>query len=92
MALTNAQYTIAEGTRARIASADNMPQQVIIHEGDNASSTKAFLGDSAVTNLTGLHIINGTSLQMTLRPGDELWCYSGQNAPVIHVIQIQNND
>jgi hypothetical protein len=92
MALTNAQYTVAEGTRVRIASADNMPQDVIIHEGDNASSTKAFLGDSSVTDTTGLHIINGTSLQMTLRPGDELWCYSGQNAPVIHVIQIQKND
>ena len=33
MALTNAQYTVAEGTRVRIASADNMPQDVIVHDG-----------------------------------------------------------
>ena len=45
MALTNAQYTVAEGTRVRIASADNMPQDVIVHEGDHASSTTCpFLG------------------------------------------------
>jgi len=92
MALTNAQYTVAQGTRVRIAAADNMPQDVIIHEGDHASSTTSFLGDSAVTATTGLHLHNGETLSMTLRPGDELWCYSSQNAPVIHVIQIQKND
>jgi len=92
MALTNAQYTVAEGTRVRIASADNMPQDVIIHEGDHAASTNTFLGDSAVTATTGLHIHNGETLSMILRPGDELYAFSSQGDPVIHVIQIQNND
>ena len=92
MALTNAQYTVPEDTRVKIASADNMPQQVIIHEGDHASSTTTFLGNSAVTGTTGLHIHNGETLQLTLRPGDELYAYSTQGDPVIHVIQIQNND
>jgi len=92
MALTNAQYTVAESTRVLIASADNMPQDVIIHEGDNASSTTCFLGDSAVTGTTGLHIHNGETLQFTLRPSDELYAYSSQGAPVLHVIQIQKND
>ena len=56
MPITNAQYTIAQDTRVKIASADNMPQQ------------------------------------LTLRPGDELYAYSTQGAPVVHVLQIQNND
>jgi len=92
MALTNAQYTVAEGTRVRIALADNMPQDVIVHEGDHASSTTCFLGDSAVTATTGLHIHNGETLSLTLRPGDELYAFSSQGAPVMHVIQIQKND
>ena len=92
MALTNAQYTVAESTRVLIASADNMPQDVIVHEGDHASSTTTFLGDSAVTGTTGLHIHNGETLQFTLRPGDELYAYSSQGALVLHVIQIQKND
>lgn len=92
MALTNAQYTVAESTRVLIASADNMPQDVIIHEADHSSSTTTFIGDSAVTGTTGLHIHNGETLQLTLRPGDELYAYSTQGAPVVHVIQIQKND
>lgn len=92
MALTNAQYTIAEDTRVKVASADNMPQQIIVHENDHSSSTTVYLGDSAVTDTTGLHIHAGETLQMTLRPGDELYAYSSQGAPVLHVIQIQNND
>jgi len=39
-----------------------------------------------------LHIHNGETLSMTLRPGDELYAFSSQGNPVIHVIQIQNND
>ena len=92
MSLLNAQYTIAEDTRVKIVSADNMPQEVMIHEGDHASSTTTFIGDSSVTATTGLHIHNGETLSMTLRPGDELWAFSSQGAPVVHVIQIQKND
>jgi len=92
MAITNAQYTVAEDTRVKIVTADNMPQTVIIHEGDHSSSTTAFLGDANVTASTGLHIHNGETLTMTLRPGDELYCFSAQGAPVMHVLQIQNND
>lgn len=92
MPITNAQYTIAQDTRVKIASADNMPQQVIVHEADHASSTTTFLGGSAVTGTTGLHIHSAETLQLTLRPGDELYAYSTQGAPVVHVLQIQNND
>lgn len=92
MALSNAQVTVAEGTRVQIVTADNMPQDVIIHEADHSSSTTTFLGDASVTDTTGLHIHNGETLSMTLRPGDELYAYSSQGAPVLHVIQIQKND
>lgn len=92
MPITSAQYTVAENTRVKIVTADNMPQTVIIHEGDHSSSTTSFLGDVNVSASTGLHIHNGETLTMTLRPNDELYCFSSQGAPVMHVLQIQNND
>ena len=92
MPVSNAQFTITEGTRSLIATADNMTQDVIIHEADHSQSSTTFLGDENVTNLTGLHIHNGETLQLTLRPGDELYAYAQSGNPSVHVIQIQKAD
>lgn len=92
MAISSAQYTVANGTRVLIAAADNMPQDITVHEGDHSESTTAYLGDSSVTNSSGVHIHAGDTLQFTLQPGDELYAYSSQGAPLIEVIQIQKND
>ena len=45
MPIINAHFTIAEGTRVLIASADNMPQDIWVHEADHSESTTVLLGD-----------------------------------------------
>lgn len=92
MPILNTQVTIAQDTRELIASADNMPQQVIVHDDDHGGSKEVFLGNETVTDTNGLHLANGDTLQMMLRPGDKLYAYAGTGSCVVHVLQIQNND
>lgn len=92
MPLSNARYTVPLNTRVKIATADNMPQQVIIHEADHDASVAVYLGDSTVDATNGFHLHNQETLQLTLRPGDELYAWSAQGSPTMQVIQIQNND
>ena len=92
MPILNAQYTVNEGTRVKIASADNMPQTVLVHDAENAESTEIFLGNSTVDETSGLHIHSGATMTFTLRPDDELYAYSNQGNPMLHVLQIQKND
>jgi len=92
MPILNAHFTIPEDTRVAIASADNMPQRVIIHEADHSESTEVYLGNETVTASTGLHLHAAQTIELVLRPGDKLYAYSSQGAPVVHVLQIQNHD
>lgn len=92
MPIINAQFTITESTRVKIASADNMPQDIWIHEADHSESTTVYLGNSTVDDTSGLHLHAGETILMTLRPNDELYAYSSQGAPTVHVLQIQKND
>ena len=92
MPILNNHFTIAESTRVAIASADNMPQRVIVHEADHSESTTVFLGNATVDNTNGLHLHPADTIELVIRPGDVLYAYSSQGAPVLHVLQIQNND
>jgi len=92
MPILNSQYTVAADTRVKIASADNMPQTVLVHDAENGESTEIFLGNATVDETSGLHIHSGDTMTFTLRPNDELYAYSNQGNPTLHVIQIQNND
>ena len=92
MPILNAQYAVAQDTRVLIASADNMPQSVTVHEGGHSESTAVYLGNSTVTQSNGLHMHSGATITLTLGPNDELYAYSDQGNPTLHVIQIQKND
>jgi len=92
MPIINNHFTIAESTRVLVASADNMPQDIWVHEADHSESTTVLLGNATVDNTNGLHLHAGETMSMTLRPGDVLYAYSSQGAPVVHVLQIQKND
>ena len=92
MPILSSHHTVPEGTRVAIASADNMPQQVTIHEADHSESSTLLLGNDTVDNTNGLHLHSADTLQFVLRPGDVLYAYSAQGTPTVHVLQIQNND
>lgn len=92
MPIINAQYTVAEDTRVLVAQADNMPQDVWVHEADHSESTTLYLGDETVTGSNGLHLHAADTIKMTLMPGDKLYAYSTQGAPTVHILQIQKND
>lgn len=92
MPILNAQYLIAEDTRVLIASADNMAQDIIVHEADHSQSKIVFLGNETVTGSNGLHLHDGETIHLTLRPNDKLYAYSTAGDPTLHVLQIQKND
>ena len=92
MPILNAHYTVPVDTRVLIASADNMPQDVIVHEADRSESTVLVIGNETVTGANGLHLHSAETIHLTLRPNDKLYAYSTQGAPTVHVLQIQKND
>ena len=75
-----------------IASGDNMPQDVWVHNAESSENTEAFIGNADVTPETGMHIHSGETFMFTLGPGDVLFGVSGQGTPVLTVMQIQKED
>lgn len=92
MTVLSSHVTVPLNTRVKIVASDNMPQDVFLHEADHSESVTLYIGDSAVTASTGMHLHASQTIQLTLRPNDELYAFSSQGNPTVHVLQIQKND
>ncbi len=83
------QVTLGTATPIAIATADDMPQHVYIHNAASNSSSDVFIGNQNVTTATGLEIPHDAQFEMILAPGDTLYAIASQGTPDIDVMQIK---
>ena len=91
MPLSSEHFTIGL-TRAQIASADNMPHKVVIHNNNNDSAHTLFLGDDTVTTSTGLHLDGKQTITLNVGPNDTLYAVSNHDGTVASVLDIRWED
>ena len=83
------QVTLGTATPTAIATADDMPQHVYIHNAASNSSSDVFIGGEGVTIMTGLEIPHDAQFEMILTPGDTLYAIASQGSPDIDIMQIK---
>lgn len=70
MTLSTQQITVGTAVTL-IAGPDEMAQRIIVH--NDESSQQIFIGDSAVSTTTGLHIDGKEEQTFVLNPGEALY-------------------
>lgn len=80
MAISNGQIAIGTVATA-IDGVWQNPSRIIIHNNDNA--TNIWLGNSSVTNLTGLLLLKEQSYQIDLEPLEQLYAVSNKAGHII---------
>lgn len=94
MTIVNRQVTLSDTVATQIVGADNMPHDVILHNASKSSNNYIWIagGSATASTATAMHIDDAQTLQMTLRPNDELWAISTPSGLVVHVTDIRRND
>lgn len=83
------QVTLNTTTAVQIATPDDSPQHVYIHNQASNNASDVFVGGSAVTITTGLEIPHDSQLAIVLGAGDALFAISSFDAPVVDVLQVK---
>ena len=94
MPINTYQYSLPQGTAVLVAPADNMPQEVCIHNHEHAASKEIFIGgDSSVTDSNGIHAVATQTSIIVIRPGDELWAYTTESGGAeLHIMTVSKRD
>ena len=93
MALVSRMVVCSDTTAQRIVGADNMPHRAILHNATKSSNEYIYIGgSSAVSTTNTLHMDPGDTLNLTLRPNDELWAIADPGGLELGVIDIRKND
>lgn len=80
----------AVGTAAiQIASPDDNPQLVIVHDHDHTSNDDVFLGGPDVTIANGLHLPKTETIEITIDAGDSLYAVADNGSVEVHVLQVK---
>jgi hypothetical protein len=80
----------AVGTAAiQIASPDDNPQLVIIHDHDHTSGDDVFIGGPDVTISNGLHLPKTETIQVMIDAGDSLYAVADGGSVEVHVLQVK---
>ena len=91
MTIIHRQVTVGTAV-VEIVGHDNMPHEVHIHNGNNDNAHILFVGGSAVTTSTGLHVDAKQTLTVNLGPEDRLYAVSNHTATVASVLDIRKQD
>jgi len=71
----------------QIASPDDNPQIIMIHNHDHTSSDELFIGPITVTAANGFHVPKTETLTVHLGAGDSLFAVSDDQPIIVHVLQ-----
>ena len=74
MATISTSFTITT-TAQVIVNLDNVTQYVVLH-----SKGSSYIGDSAVTTASGIHLENGDTWSFTLPEGCDLWAVAATSS------------
>ena len=84
--LVTQQYTL-NGTPQLVTTRHNQGADVIFHNSTKQSNNKIYIGGSAVTVLTGLHLDADQFIQLTLAPELQIWAISDPAGLVLEVME-----
>jgi hypothetical protein len=76
MAVTSKQFTLSNVTPTKIVDAHNMDQQVVLHNMSKSSNNFVHFGPSTLTTTNSIHIDPGETVNIVIKPGDELHAVS----------------
>ena len=85
MAVTSKQFTLSDVTPTKIVDAHNMDQQVVLHNMTKSSNQYVHFGPSTVTTTNSIHIDPGETVNLVIKPGDDLWAVSDPSGLVVGV-------
>jgi hypothetical protein len=85
-------YTLTLGTAIQIVPADNMAQEVTLHNMTKSSNEYIHIGGPDVTVNNSIHIDPGATISFTLRPSDSLWAVSDPGGLEVGVLRILKRD
>lgn len=92
MPVLNASYTLSDTVPTLVMDADNMVQEIHLHNATKSSNEYVFIGNENVTVANGLHLDPGESKVIHLNPKDKLYAVSNPSGLVLQVLAIQKND
>ena len=71
----------------QVASPDDNPQIIMLHNHDHSSSDDLFIGPIGVTAANGFHVPKTETLTLHLGAGDSLFAVSDDQPIIVHVLQ-----
>lgn len=92
MPIDSAVYTLTLGTAIQIVPADNMAQEVTIHNMTKSSNEYIHIGGPDVTVNNSIHIDPGQTISLTIRPSDSIWAVSDPGGLEVGVFRVLKRD
>ena len=92
MPILTATYTLSDTVRTLVMDADNMVQEVHLHNATKSSNHYIYIGNDTMTLANSLHLDPGESRVLHLNPKDKLYAMSDPSGLELHVLAIQKND
>ena len=92
MPILNATYTLSDTVRTLVMDADNMVQEIHLHNATKSSNEYIYIGNENMTLANSLHLDPGESKVLHLNPKDKLYAMSDPSGLELHVLAIQKND
>jgi hypothetical protein len=92
MPISNAVFTLSNTTRTKIVEADNMGQEVHLHNMSKNNNHFVHIGNTSMTLANSIHLDAGESVILKLTPTDELYAMSDPNSVVVGVLCIRQSD
>jgi len=92
MPVVSSVHTLSETTPTQIVAPDNMIQRVTLHNMTKSSNEYIHLGPETVSTTNSIHIDPGETIQLTLRPSDDLWAVSDPGGLDVGVLVVTKRD
>lgn len=86
MAFTTEAFNL-NSTPQLIAHATFNPMRVLVHNHEHAQNHDIYLGGSAVSEATGLHVLETDTVEIYLAAGDLLWAVGTHNPTACRVFR-----
>lgn len=92
MPILHNAYTLSNTVRTLVMDADNMVQEIHLHNSTKSSNEYIYIGNETMTLTNSLHLDPGESKVLHLNPKDKLYAMSDPSGLELHVLAIQKND
>lgn len=92
MPVASSVHTLSDTTATQIVAPDNMIQRVTLHNMSKSSNQYIFIGPETVTTTNAIHIDPGETMQLQLRPNDDLWAVSDPDGLDVGVLVVTKRD